>query len=350
MAIRDWGIQVLQKFSEDDSGEINGAKGEASGDADSDALCQTLKRIFAAKPGKAYGNLNMLNEHTVCGPWIKQWYEQKIPFQRLINEAITAIKERVDAMAVITHSYCLWAHEQQGEQRYLYFFMVESSVTQVINASFTIEPIEHLDPQALSFAIKIDVQALFSADSTRQQQDIVAVYLQRQQRKLAEAACLAFGFVSCINRQQETEMVFTGIERYTSAMDEPEAMVFRNKAIAYCKEQEDRGEGVAINELSLTANEDKPEGFAEFFSQAQPDAPATLYPESRKLKQLVRFTGRGQGISLSFSSEAINQSVVYNHEQDTLVITDIPKSLKAQLKRFLNKSSEAETKESEDAD
>jgi nucleoid-associated protein len=333
MTIRDWSVQELQKLTEEDVCQCRSPENRINSGADSESFCHSLKRLFMAKPGKGYGGLQMFAEHSVCGPLIKEWYEQKIPFFQLVSRAITTIKEKIDIIPLLTHSYCIWVHDQQGDSRFLYFFIIESSITQIVTDAFSIEPIEHLDPQALSFGIKIDLNLLFT--QTQESQNIAVVFLQRQRRKLAEAACHAFGFVSKINTTEETTAMLSGIERYAAAMGLPQAREFKKRAVEFCQEQENLGEPVDIEELSMSTNTQQPQHFAQFFRQELPESPAKLHPDSRKLKQLIRFAGRNQGVSLSFSADAINQSVVYNPEQDTLVITDIPKSLKAQLQRYI---------------
>lgn len=337
MTIREWSIQILQKSGENASSQLKMPAKPAKGDADTESLCQTLKRVFMSKPGKAYGYLKMHLEQPVCGPWIKQWQERKIPFAEMAHHAMLAVKERIDALPMVTHCYCLWVCEQQGELSYLYAFMVESSITQVVNADFIIEPIEHLDPQGLSFAIRIDLTRLFSKDGLSGD-DLAIVFLQRQQRKLADAVCQGFGFTSSINTTEETETMMKGIEHYASTLGEPEAKVFKKRAIEFCKEQDNFGEPVAIADLSKATDDDNPESFASFFRNQLPEASANLHPDSRKLKQLVKFAGRSQTLSLSFSSEAINQSIIYNVEEGTLTIKEVPKSLKMRLRQYLEQT------------
>ncbi len=347
MAIRNWAVQTLEKLAEDSACSVKKAKELPSANADSDSLCLTLKRLFLAKSGKGYGTLTMQGEHKLISPWLKEWWEEKIPFQRLVEEGLDILQERLGTVPAVTQSYCLWTEEVQGEQRFLYLFIVESSVTNVVNQDFALEPIEHFDPQTLNFAIRLDMTTLFGNQSENST-DAAQVYLARGQRKLAEAACIAFGFTSKIDIRKDTETVLEGIERYATNLDHNQAQTFKRKALEFCQEQDKIGEAVDIDELSINSDEHNPQAFAHFFRNELPGNASALRPDSRKLKQLVRFAGRGQGVSLSFSSEVFNQSVVYDEQQDTLVITEIPKALKAQLKRYMEQ--QEEPNEQDDSD
>ena len=343
MAIRDLCIQTLEKFSEEEPCQIKTPESLPSSNADVDSVYHTLRRLFSGKAGKGFGNLHMQAEHTVIGPWIKEWHEGKLPFSSLTTHAIKAIKERLDPIPLLTQSYLLWVHDQQGEARNLFLFIVESSVTQAITSDLMLEPIEHLDPQSLTFGIRIELGPLFDEKNAGTKDDAVTVFLNKGLRKLGEAACHAFGFSSLIDTAKQTETILNGIERFTDQLDSKTAAQFRKRAVEYCHDQEKIGEAVSLDELSLNLDEQQPERFARFVKENLPDTPNMLRPDSRKLKQLVRFAGRGHGVSLSFSSDVINESIIYDDSKDTLIITDIPKSLKAQLKRYLSQQGGSET-------
>ncbi|WP_020409682.1 nucleoid-associated protein [Hahella ganghwensis] len=336
MAIRELCIQTLEKFAEEEPCQIKTPESLPSSNADVDSVYHTLRRLFAGKAGKGFGKLHMQAEHTVIGPWIKEWYEGKLPFSSLTKNALGAIKERLDPVPQITQSYLMWIHDQQGDARNLFLFMIESSVTQAITSDLTLEPIEHLDPQGMSFGIRIELGPLFDQANTENNEDAVTVYLQKSMRKLGEAACHAFGFASLVDTAKQTEAMLTGIERFTEQLDAKTAAQFKKKAVEFCQDQEKMGEAVELDELSLNIDEQQPERFSQFIRENLPETPTTMRPDSRKLKQLVRFAGRGHGVSLSFSSDVINESIIYDDSKDALIITDIPKALKAQLKRYLN--------------
>ena len=96
------------------------------------------------------------------------------------------------------------------------------------------------------------------------------------------------------------------------------------------------GEAVPLKALSNYVNEKDPEQFAEFAQQfGQLDSEKNLRPDTRKLKHLVRISGKGNGLSLSFSSDLMQQTILFDEQSDTLTITAIPKSLKKQIMEHL---------------
>ncbi|MBU6950017.1 nucleoid-associated protein [Hahella sp. HN01] len=346
MAISELSIQVLEKFSEDDASQTRIPQQLPKTGADNEAVFHTLRRLFAAKTGKAFGRINLHAEGQSFGPRLKDWYEGKMSFQQLTEKGLADFKEKLDVIPLTTQSYLLWIHDQQGDARTLYIFVLESSVTNVVTNELQIEPIEHLDPQAITFALRIELDPLFASN----QPDCATVYLQRNLRKIGEAGCHSFGFATHVDTAKETEVVLSGLERFAESLDPKSAAKLKKKAVEFCSDQEKLGEAVQIEELSIAMDEQNPDKFAHFMREAIPEAPAALRPDSRKLKQLVRFAGRGSGMSLSFSSEAINESIIYDSEKDALIIMEIPKSLKAQLKRYLSPQDEQEQNQDDNAE
>ena len=60
-----------------------------------------------------------------------------------------------------------------------------------------------------------------------------------------------------------------------------------------------------------------------------PEFPA----DKRTLNQFRRFTGRAEGLSISFEAHLLGSKVEYDEERDMLIIRGLPTQLHDQLKR-----------------
>ncbi|HAF94203.1 MAG TPA: nucleoid-associated protein YejK, partial [Pseudomonas sp.] len=56
-------------------------------------------------------------------------------------------------------------------------------------------------------------------------------------------------------------------------------------------------------------------------------------PDKRTLNQFRRFTGRAEGLSISFESHLLGSKIEYDEARDMLIIRQLPTQLKDQLKR-----------------
>ncbi|MFY8354368.1 nucleoid-associated protein YejK, partial [Pseudomonas aeruginosa] len=55
--------------------------------------------------------------------------------------------------------------------------------------------------------------------------------------------------------------------------------------------------------------------------------------DKRTLNQFRRFTGRAEGLSISFEAHLLGSRIEYDEERDTLRINSVPTQLRDQLKR-----------------
>ncbi|WOD07484.1 nucleoid-associated protein [Marinomonas sp. GJ51-6] len=61
-----------------------------------------------------------------------------------------------------------------------------------------------------------------------------------------------------------------------------------------------------------------------------------IFVEKAALKKLTRLSGSSRALTLSFDSELLGESVVFDADSGTLVIKDLPKSLLKQLQSVSN--------------
>jgi nucleoid-associated protein len=61
-----------------------------------------------------------------------------------------------------------------------------------------------------------------------------------------------------------------------------------------------------------------------------------IFVEKAALKKLTRLSGSSRALTLSFDSELLGESVVFDADSGTLVIKELPKSLLKQLQSMSN--------------
>ncbi|RMF19690.1 MAG: nucleoid-associated protein [Gammaproteobacteria bacterium] len=334
MAVTEATLQVLRKPGEEENCVLDGKPDHQIRGADSEALFHTLRRLFNAKPGKAIGRLNGDSGATFPA-LLKDWQDGRLSLPTLALKAAGDFAEALTPVQAETTSYVLWYVQELGNEASLYLFVIESAVTFQVQDDLSLAPAEHLDPSEITLGVRLDLERL-----TKGEADSVSVYAHRGRKKIADACLGVLGFATGVDTARDTATLLESLTRYTAPLESHKAAEAHKKAVTYCEEQEKAGLPIQLDELAQTVDEQSPDAFIQTVRTLEPGLGETLYPDSRKLKQLVRFSGRTKALSLSFSSEAINQAIVYDTENDRLEILDIPKTLKAQLSRYLKPESE----------
>ena len=90
---------------------------------------------------------------------------------------------------------------------------------------------------------------------------------------------------------------------------------------------------MALVELSEVLDEDNPQAFYNHIRNKDYGLSPFVPTDRRTLTQFQRFSGRAEGMSISFEAHLLGSRVEYDPERDTLIIRNPPTQLKDQLQR-----------------
>ena len=98
-------------------------------------------------------------------------------------------------------------------------------------------------------------------------------------------------------------------------------------------ERSQLGQDAVVAEISSAMEVDS--SFAEFQQSQGYDLEESFPVDKRTVNTLVKFSGQGGGISLSFDKKLFGDSVFYDIGTDSLMIKGVPPNLKDQLERHI---------------
>jgi nucleoid-associated protein len=132
-----------------------------------------------------------------------------------------------------------------------------------------------------------------------------------------------------------TSNLLEALRAYSEADEaEPEVRFRRRQRVFdYCEEKRAAGERVNLAALSGRLSDEDPESFLRFlnenhqFSVGDDFAPDSVY------RKLQRFGGSDKRLSIAFDAELLDNRVVFDPNEGTLLIKDIPANLRHQLDR-----------------
>ena len=343
MAIQSIIFHRIERFAEDQPAKLILREASCESTADHEALFSQLKKIFQFKAGKLFGQFDLEQSDRAFEAWIGEYLNGKIPFDRLSLLYADKLKEYVDKTSESFANYLCCIHEDRADGQRLYLFLLETSSGMLIDSNLQLDTVEHLNSSRLDLAVRIELENW--NDRQEDSEPLMVLVKSRTAGKLGEAFAQSLCFKSNIDTAKETETLIDVLAHYTKESDPKEGAALRQKAYDFCVEQQQQGEAVPLSELSGYLDENEPTRFTQFASEhAELDEAQTLHPDTRKLKHLVRLSGKGNGLSLSFSSDLMQQTILFDEKQETLTITAIPKSLKKQIMEHLQ---EAQSREQE---
>lgn len=340
MAIKSIIFHKLSRWQEDQPAEVKLADASATLTADHEGLFSQLKKNFQFKAGKFYGQFDPDYANAPFQNWLKEHTQDKISFEKLSTLFVENFKELIDKTSETFDATMTLIHEDRADGARLYIFALESNPGLTIDSHLQLDTTEYLSPGKMDLAIRIDLEEAWNSETT---EPYLCMVKSRTKGKIGETFAQACSFKSNIDSAKETETLMEVLSGYSKQLPAKEAANLHQKAYEFCVEQQQLGEAVPLNALSSYVDEQAPERFSEFAREhAQLDREHSLRPDTRKLKHLVRISGKGNGLSLSFSSDLIQQTILFDEKSDTLTITAIPKSLKKQILEHLKSAGSAD--------
>ncbi|MDX1810698.1 MAG: nucleoid-associated protein [Gammaproteobacteria bacterium] len=244
----------------------------------------------------------------------------------------TAKEEKI---ALDTHF--LFVEEKLEQQHLFYLFGISQNELMRFNEMLEINVTSVLDTGVSLFGIKVDIDEW----QQRPKSAYISAIPPRGNTALTSAFFTITGFESGLNKEEATMSFLEGVESFAQNVPEEKVQAYREQVVDYCVKQDQKDEPVNITELSKNL-----EGIdcEKFVKAMLPHNPVNAEGEEEKLmvdraslKRYTRFFGREKDLSISFSSAQLNDRVHYNAETDTLTITGLPKALKKQLLKYIER-------------
>ncbi len=344
MAITSLIFHRITRWQEEQPSELKLSETAPQVTADHEGLFGQLKKIFQFKAGKFHGHFDEDYSSAPLQSWLKEHLDQKIGFEKLAHLYMGQLKELVDKTSEEFEASILFLLEDRADGPRCYIFALDTSSGLKLDNSLELDTVDFLNTSKLDLALRIDLDDWLHQSSPEENQEkppYLCMIRSRAKAKIGEAFTQSIGFKSTIDTAKETESLMQVLAGYTKQSEPDKAAEIRQKAYDFCVEQQQLGEAVPLNELSGYLDENEPTKFSDFAEREESiGEKKSLRPDTRKLKHLVRISGKGNGLSLSFSSDLMQQTILFDEQSDTLTITAIPKSLKKQILEHIKEASD----------
>ena len=228
--------------------------------------------------------------------------------------------------------YLLFVKERIELKEYFWLFWLEEKKQLQFNSdTMTPEEVSVMDSSRLNMALRIDYDGWFKQNSNK----FFTLLVPRGTGEPGQSFANFSAFEQGIDQTEQTKEFLTIVDQYAQTLTPPQAKEYKSKVLDFVVEQDAVGEPVVIEQLAKVVDEQTPEKFSQFVTEKQAEPVAEIQTDRASLKRYMRFSGRDQDMSISFSADRFGEGVTYDASEEALVIKALPKSLKQQLKKFL---------------
>ncbi|SFO04117.1 nucleoid-associated protein [Formivibrio citricus] len=292
-------------------------------------LVDQLSELYSAKAGKGYGKFEE-DENSFPLPRLLRGLvqDQSLDFGELTRQMMQNLLERVQSEPLASGGYVLFARVRNGAAAdFLLVAIISEARGTALTAGLEMVESPYLDLANLRVAGKIDLAAWLS-DSGR--------YISFLKGR-TEVAQYFKQFLACndvVAALKETQKLIKGIEQFAEAQQmEPEA---RNQLFEEAHRYlDDLGENDLPWSVDTVVNQlcpDAPEALRATLKSEELALSEGCIPDRRAIRPLLRFKASAPNWKLEFNRNSLRSGdVIYNRNNDTIVLYNIPDELKREL-------------------
>ncbi|MBN7116901.1 nucleoid-associated protein YejK [Ectopseudomonas oleovorans] len=332
MPIRHCIVHLIDKKPDGSPAVLHARDSELATSQAIENLLADLNESYNAKQGKAWG---LFHEESGAYPfsgWLKAYLDGEQDFTAFSRQAVEHLQKLMEESNLSTGGHVLFAHYQQGMTDYLAIALLHHSEGVAVTDALDVTPAKHLDLGQLHLAARINISEW---QNNKQSKQYISFIKGKNGKKVSDYFRDFIGCQEGVDGPGETRTLLKAFSDFVESEDLPEEQA-REKTktlVGYATSQAKLGEPITLDELSGLIDEDRPRAFYEHIRNKDYGMAPEFPADKRTLSQFQRFTGRAEGLSISFEAHLLGSKIEYDEGRDMLIIRQLPTQLKDQLKR-----------------
>ncbi len=295
-------------------------------------LLSDFNDAYNGKQSKGWGLFHAESGAYPFSGWLKAYFEGKSDFMQFSRDAVEHLTRLMEESNLSVGGHAMFVHYQQGLTDYLAIALLHQSTGVSLDQEMNVVAAPHLDFGHVHLAARVNVSEWQSNPASKQ---YVSFLKSKTGRKVSEYFRDFIGCQEGVDSAGETRTLLKAFSDFVESEDLPEESA-REKTqtlVQYASSQAKMGQAVGLDELSTLLNEDRPGAFIEHL-RAKDYGLSEEFPADKKvLNKFRRFTGRAEGLSISFEQHLLGNKLEFDEHNGTLLIRNLPTQLLEQLKR-----------------
>lgn len=297
-----------------------------------DNLVQQFNESYNATTGKAWGFFHHESGAHPLSGWLAKYLAGGSDFLEFSTIAVEHLTKLMEESNLTTGGHALFCHYQQGLTDYLIIALVQETEAVTMTEELHLMTVKRLDLDHIRLAARINLSEWKNNPQSRQ---YISYLKGKQGRKVSEYFRDFIGCQEGIDGPGETRTLLKAFSDFVESEDlgEESAREKSDTLVSYAMAQAKMGEPITLDELSEVLDDDQPKAFAEFIRDKDYGLSASIPPDKKTLNKFRRFTGRADGLSISFEQHLLGSKVEFDEAGGTLTLRGLPRQLTDQLRR-----------------
>ncbi|RQO62275.1 nucleoid-associated protein YejK [Pseudomonas sp. KBW05] len=297
-----------------------------------DDLMSQLNDSYNATAGKGWGFFHQESGAHPFSGWLGKYLAGATDFLSFSTTAVEHLTKLREESNLTTGGHALFCHYQQGLTDYLVIALVQETEAVTMTEDLALMTVKRLDLDHIRLAARINISEW---QNNRQSKQYISYLKGKQGRKLNEYFRDFIGCQEGIDAPGETRTLLKAFSDFVESEDmvEDAAREKTHTLVSYSMAQAKLGEPITLDELSGLIDEDRPKKFHDFIKAKDYGISESLPPDKKTINKFRRFSGRAEGMSISFEAHLLGDKIKFDEEGGTLTLRGLPTQLTEQLKR-----------------
>lgn len=339
MIIRDIVVHLIQKQADSGPSNLSLNQQNIAPSPTLEAFLEELNKVYNSKPSKVFGRFIEAQDETEADSdnafdsthvLLSKHLQQEISFIDYTHQSMNLLKHYIDQASKATGGYMVFVNYTLFGSDFMLIVMLNNVSGMAIDKELGINAVDYLDISKLHLAARIDL-SLWQDDAESER--YISMIRGKESNKLSEYFRKFIGSDETINSKQETSELFTAVSQFCdSNIDDGETKSqFKQKAADFCLEQADKGQNVVLKDFSGYVADNAVDDFMNYVKGEQFNLSDEISPNKTVIRRFNKISGRNQQLSITINEEALGDTIIYDAEKETLTLSDLPATLKAQL-------------------
>lgn len=297
-----------------------------------DDLMSQLNESYNATAGKGWGFFHRESGAYPLSGWLGKYLAGVTDFLTFSTTAVEHLTKLMEESNLTTGGHALFCHYQQGMTDYLVIALVQETEAVTMTEELALMTMKRLDLDHIRLAARINISEW---QNNKQSKQYISYLKGKQGRKHNDYFRDFIGCQEGIDAPSETRTLLKAFSDFVESEDmvEDTAREKTHTLVSYSMAQAKLGEPITLDELSGLIDEDRPKNFYDFIKAKDYGISESLPPDKKTLNKFRRFTGRAEGMSISFEAHLLGDKIKFDEEGGTLTLRGLPTQLTEQLKR-----------------
>ncbi|MEN9456019.1 MAG: hypothetical protein RL210_1538 [Pseudomonadota bacterium] len=288
-----------------------------------DQLCQ----LYSQRIGKGFGKFEDDEAAYPLPALLRQHVAGSLDFVAMSQQMMAQLQQRVEQEPLAAGGHVLIARVSNASMDFLFAAVVSEVIGTGVNEAMQVEDCIHLEMNALRVAGRIDLGAWQTGGERY-------ISFLRGRGDVAQYFKLFLGCNDVVTPLKETQKLVQGLEQFAQSQHmEPEArdQLFE-RAHSYLDALGDDASPVDLATVAEQVWPDAPQNLQQVLQDENLALSGGFVPDRRAIKPLMRFKASSPEWKLEFDRASLRSgAVIYNKQNDTLVLFNIPEQLRKEL-------------------